>query len=96
MFKKVLLTVVMTSLIAFNSCFAFDFNSVKDQALPKISEWWNISLTWVNEKAVPWIGNNLGQKTKDEFQRELSGMIGEVPGVVTGLIDAVKGFFNKK
>jgi hypothetical protein len=95
MWKRILSLAILFSFLSVGFCFAFDVNSVKDAWLPKISEWWNIALNWINTDAVPWIEKNLGEKSRQEFQKEFKEALSDVPLALQNLWTTLKGALNK-
>lgn len=86
--------VILVSFFSVSFCFAFDANTIKDEWLPKIVEWWNIVLNWINTVAIPWIETNISAESRQEFQKEFTEALGDVPVAVQNLWNWVKGLFN--
>lgn len=94
MWKRILSLVLLISFCSIGFCSAFNVDSIKDEWLPKIVEWWNLLLGWVNNTAIPWIENNLGEGSKQEFQKELNEAIQDVPTTIKNVWEGIKGLFN--
>lgn len=90
MFKRILSLVILLSFFSVGFCFAFDING----CLPQINEWWNSFLSWVNTTAIPWIETNLGTKSREEFQKEFTEALGDVPVAAQNIWNWVKGLFD--
>jgi len=86
--------VLLISFFSFSFCFAFDINSIKENCLPKIVQYWNKFLAWVNNDVKPWLERNIGPGTRREFEKELTEAIRDVPVVVqeiwTNIKDLIK------
>ncbi|MFZ3055050.1 MAG: hypothetical protein WA091_03685 [Minisyncoccales bacterium] len=94
MWKRILSLVILASFFSVSFCFAFDVNSIKDEWLPKIAEYWNIVLNWVNNDATVWIKANLGEESMKEFQKELTEAVKDVPATIQDAWTAIKGLFD--
>lgn len=97
MLKRILSLVVIISFLSVGFCFAFDSSSVKtiwDECVPKISEYWSITLTWVNNDMKPWIEKNIGTKARQEFEKEFSEAVVEVPNTIKNVWSNIRGIFN--
>jgi len=94
MWKRILSLVILVSFFSVSFCFAFDVNSIKDEWIPKIVEYWNIVLNWVNNDATVWIKTNLGEESMKEFQKELTEAIKDVPVAIQDAWTAIKGLFD--
>jgi hypothetical protein len=77
-----------------SSCFAFDSGAIKDEWLPKIVEWWNVSFNWINTDVVPWIETNLSVESRQEFQKEFGEAVNEVPVAIQDVWNSIKSLFN--
>jgi hypothetical protein len=97
MFKRFFSFIFIISFLSVGFCFAFDSSSIKtiwDDCVPKISEYWGLTLTWIDNDMKPWIEKNIGVKTRQEFEREFSEAVTEVPNTVKSLWNEVKKVFN--
>ena len=101
MFKRIISLVLAISFLSIGFCFAFDTDSLKssakniwDECSPKISEYWGITLTWINKDAKPWIEKNLGTKTRQEFEKEFSEAMHDVPVTIKAIWDKTKEILN--
>ncbi|MDD4531683.1 MAG: hypothetical protein PHH21_03195 [Candidatus Pacebacteria bacterium] len=94
MWKRILSLVILVSFFSVSFCFAFDANTIKDEWLPKIVEWWNIILNWINADAIPWIETNISAESRQEFQKELNEAIADVPVTVQNVWNSIKSLFN--
>jgi hypothetical protein len=97
MFKRILSLVLVISFLSVGFCFAFDTSSIKsiwDDCVPKISEYWGLTLNWINTDMKPWIEKNIGTKTRQEFEKEFSEAIQYVPVTIKAVIDRIKDIFN--
>lgn len=90
MWKRLLSLVILISLFSFTFCLAFDVNGLADEWLPKITECWNNILNWVNNVAKPWLETHLGLETRQEFEKELTEAIRDVPVVLGDLWNKIK------
>lgn len=95
MWKRLLSLVILISFLSFSSCFAFDIDSIKDQCIPKINEWWGKSLNWIGNDFKPWIEKNLGEGARKEFEREFNEAIKDVPIALQNIWNNIKGIFNQ-
>ncbi|MFZ2390622.1 MAG: hypothetical protein WA092_03220 [Minisyncoccales bacterium] len=96
MFKRILLFVLIISFLSVGFCFAFDGNSIKtiwDEWFPKIAEYWNIFLNWINNDMKPWIEKSFGVEVRQEFERELSEIIKDVPLAIQDIWNKAKELF---
>lgn len=101
MFKRILTFVFLISFLSVGFCFAFDANSAKgsltdiwNNCFPKIVEYWNIAVNWVNNDMKPWIERNIGTKARQEFEREFSEALVEVPATIKGVWNDIIEMFN--
>lgn len=85
MWKKLLSIVLLISFFSFSFCFAFDVGSIKNDWLPKIKEWWGNTVNWINNDLKPWIGKNLGESTRKEFEKEFSEAIRDIPVTIASI-----------
>jgi hypothetical protein len=96
MFKRILLLVLIISFVSVGFCFAFDKDSIRsiwDECIPKISEYWSMTLNWINNDMKPWIEKNLGTEVRQEFERELSEAIKDVPLAIQEIWNKAKALF---
>ncbi|HNY35727.1 MAG TPA: hypothetical protein PLD14_03000 [Candidatus Pacearchaeota archaeon] len=96
MFKRIFSLVLIISFFSIGFCFAFDKDSVKNiwnDCVPKISEYWGITLNWINNDMEPWVEKNIGVKTKEEFKKEFSEAIKEVPATINAIWNKAKELF---
>ncbi len=97
MLKRILSLVVIISFLSIGFCFAFDSSSVKtiwDECVPKISQYWSTTLTWINNDMKPWIEKNVGTKARQEFEKEFSEAIVGVPNSIKDVWNDIRGIFN--
>jgi hypothetical protein len=97
MLKRILSLALIISFLSVGFCFAFDSSSVKsiwDECVPKMSEYWNVVLTWINNDMKPWIEKNIGTETRQEFEKEFSEAISDVPTTIKAIWDKAKELFN--
>ncbi|MFA5169674.1 MAG: hypothetical protein WC386_02170 [Candidatus Paceibacterota bacterium] len=94
MWKRVLSLVILVSFFSVSFCFAFDANTIKDEWLPKIVEWWNMLLGWVNNTAIPWIETNISAESRQEFQKEFTEALSDVPVAIQNCWNYIKGLFD--
>jgi hypothetical protein len=90
MYKKILFLVLLVSFFSVSFCFAFDIN----ECLPQITEWWNSFLNWVNTIAIPWLETNFGLETRQEFEKEFTEALADVPVAVQNFWNWLKGLFD--
>lgn len=90
MWKKILFLAVMVSFLSAGFCFAFDVN----EHLPEIMEWWNTALSWIDNTAKPWLEANLGEETRQEFEREFAELINDLPSAIQDAWNAIKDLIN--
>jgi len=90
MWKRILSLVLIISFLSVSFCFAFN----TDDCLSKITEWWNMLLGWVNNSFIPWIENNLGAESRQEFQKELTEALADVPVAAQNLWTSIKDLIN--
>lgn len=96
MFKTILSLVLIISLFSISFCFAFDSNSIRsiwDEWLPKISEYWNTFLNWIDNDMKPWLEKSFGPEVKQEFERELSEAIKDIPLAIQEIWNKAKTIF---
>ena len=96
MLKRILSLVLIISFLSVGFCFAFDSNSIKsiwDECVPKIVEYWNISLNWINNDMKPWIEETFGAEVRQEFERELNEAIKDIPVTLKALWEEAKELF---
>ena len=96
MFKIILPLVLIISLFSMSFCFAFDGNSIRsiwDEWLPKISEYWNTFLNWIDNDMKPWLEKSFGPEVKQEFERELSEAIKDIPLAIQEIWNKAKTIF---
>ena len=96
MFKRILLLVLIISFVSTGFCFAFDKDSIRsiwDECVLKISEYWNIALNWINNDMKPWIEKTFGTEVKQEFEKELSEAIKDVPLALQEIWNKAKEIF---
>lgn len=96
MFKTILSLVLIISLFSINFCFAFDKDSIRsiwDEWLPKISEYWNTFLNWIDNDMKPWLEKSFGPEVKQEFERELSEAIKDIPLAIQEIWNKAKTIF---
>lgn len=96
MLKRIISLVLIISFLSIGSCFAFDKDSIKnvwDNCVPKISEYWGITVNWISVEMMPWLEKNIGLETRKEFEREFSELIKEVPITIRALWDKAKELF---
>lgn len=96
MLKRILSLVLIISFLSIGFCFAFDSSSIKniwDECVPKIVEYWNISLNWINNNMKPWIEKTFGVEVRQEFEREFNEAVQEVPVAFKALWETIKGLF---
>jgi len=97
MLKRIFSLALIISFLSVGFCFAFDSSSVKsiwDECAPKMSEYWNAVLTWINNDMKPWIEKNIGIETRQEFEKEFSEAINDVPTTIKAIWDKAKELFN--
>lgn len=97
MIKRIFSIVLIISFLAVGFCFAFDGSSIKDLWdgwIPKISEYWNSFLSWIDSGLKPWIEENIGIKTRQEFERELDEAIKEVPETAKFIWSKIRDILN--
>jgi hypothetical protein len=96
MFKTILSLVLIISFLSVGFCFAFDKESIKniwDDFVPKISEYWNATLNWINNDMKPWIEKTFGTEVRQEFERELSEAIKDIPLAIQDIWNKAKTIF---
>ena len=96
MSKGLISLIVIASFLFTGFCFAADntVQSFLDQYLPVISEYWNKTLNWIENDLKPWIGENIGQKTKEEFSNEFSEAVKDVPETIKNVWNDIMSNFN--
>jgi hypothetical protein len=96
MFKRILSLVLLISFFSVGFCFAFDSSSIQsiwNDCLPKLTEWWNIALTWINNDAKPWIEEHLGADIRQEFEKEFNEALADVPTTLKAIWDKLVQVF---
>lgn len=97
MLKRILSLVLIISFLSVGFCFAFDKNSVLsiwDDIVPTITDCWNKTLTWIDADLKPWIEANIGTKTRQEFEKEFTEALNDVPTALKSTWEKVKELFN--
>lgn len=101
MFKRILSLVLVISFLSVGFCFAFDTGEAKNfigdlwnDCFPKIVEYWGITVNWINNDFKPWIEKNIGTKTRQEFEKEFSEALQEVPNTIKAVWESVREMFN--
>lgn len=97
MLKRILSLALIVSFFSVSFCFAFDSSSIKtiwDECVPKISEYWGLTLAWIDSDMKPWIEQNIGTKTRQEFEKEFGEAISDVPTTIKSAWDSIKEMFN--
>lgn len=87
--------VLLVSFFSVSFCFAFDFNTIKDEWMPKIVQWWNDAVRWINNDLEPWIQTHIGEKSLNEFKKEFAEAINTVPATIQEVWTNIKGLFNQ-
>lgn len=96
MLKRIFSLVLIISFVSVGFCFAFDGNSIKniwDDIVPKISEYWGVTLNWINNDMKPWIEKTFGTEVRQEFERELSEAIKDIPLALQEIWNKAKELF---
>jgi len=101
MLKRIFSLVFLISFLSMSFCFAADADSNKisisniwNDWSPKITEYWGITLNWISNDMKPWIEKNIGTKAREEFEREFSEALTEIPVVIKNVWDGLRGMFN--
>lgn len=90
MFKKILFFALLISFFSVSFCFALEANDW----LPEMTGWWGSFVNWINGDFIPWIENNLGEQSREEFQKELAEALADVPVAVRNSWDFIKDLFK--
>lgn len=100
MLKRILSLVLIISFLSVGFCFAFDSGSIKNSmgdlwnnCVPKISEYWGITLNWINNDMKPWIEKNFGSGSRKEFEKEFNEAVQEIPLTVKAIWNKAKELF---
>jgi hypothetical protein len=97
MLKRILSLALIISFLSFGLCFAFDNDSIMsiwDDIVPTISECWHKTLTWIEVDLKPWIEANIGIETRQEFEKEFTEALSDVPTTIKAIWDKSKELLN--
>ena len=96
MYKNIISLVVLISFLSISFCFASDSNlvgNIWNDCLPKISAFWGATLSWIDNSMKPWIEKNIGTKTRQEFEKEFSEAVQDVPNTIKAIWDKITTVF---
>ena len=96
MLKRILSLVLVISFFSVSFCFAFDSSTIDNiwnEWWPKITEWWSIALNWINTDMKPWIEEHLGADVRQEFEKEFTEALSDVPAALKAIWDKIVQVF---